>query len=285
MDRRLTREALRLLDQHEPFARCTVVRTMGSVPGKLGASMLVRRGGATTGTVGGAALEETVKQLALEAIDRQRGDLHEFDLASWRSGGLPSLCGGKVAIAIEYVAARPNILLWGGGHVAQAVAALLPPLEYDHSVADDRPGYLTPDRFPAAERRVTVEPGRLFDACDPSVFTHLYLLGYSARKDGEVLASALDRFPNFIGLMASASKRAHLFADLRAHGATEAALARVHVPVGLAIGAETPAEIAVSVVAEIVAGRHPPPVPADAGDLARDGVPLPRRPKRSRAVR
>jgi xanthine dehydrogenase accessory factor len=257
MDRRQTREALRLLELHQPFVRATVVRAVGSVPGKLGASMLMRSDGSTTGTIGGAALEEQVKALSKAAFEHRQGDLHHFDLAAWKSGGLPSLCGGSVDIAVEYIPARPNLILWGGGHVAHALAALLPTLEYDYSVADDRPEWVEADRFPMAERRVTVEPEHLWDVLDPASYTHLYLLGYDARKDLEVLASAIERFPNVIGLIASASKREHLFAELRARGVSRNAMARVRSPVGLAIGAESPAEIAVSIVGEIVAEMHP----------------------------
>ena len=227
------------------------------MPGKTGASMLVRADGSTVGTVGGAALEERVKELARAAFEDHLGGLHHFDLAAWKEGGLPSLCGGSVDIALEYTPARPNLLLWGGGHVARALAALLPTLEYDHSVADDRAEWIGADRFPNAERREVVDPDRLWEVFDPSSFTHLYLLGYDAAKDLEVLARALDRFPNTIGLIASASKREHLFAALRARGVRRESLARVRSPVGLPIGAESPEEIAVSIVAEIVASMHP----------------------------
>lgn len=256
MDRRQAREALRLLESHQPFVRAVVVQATGSVPGKLGASMLVRPDGSTVGTVGGAALEEKVKELARAAFDRRMGGLHHFDLAAWKPGGLPSLCGGAVDISVEYVPARPNLLLWGGGHVAHALAMLLPTLEFDYSVADDREDWVGADRFPDAERREVVPPERLWQVFEPAAFTHLYLLGYDAEKDLEVLAGALERFPNTIGLIASASKREHMFASLRARGVRREALVRVHSPVGLPIGAESPAEIAVSIVAEIVSEIH-----------------------------
>ncbi len=257
MDRRLTREALRLLERHQPFVRATVVKTVGSVPGKTGTAMIVRSDGSTMGTVGGAQLEEEVKALAQTAFARKEGDLHHFDLQAWKPGGLASLCGGSVEIAIEYVAARPNLLLWGGGHVAQALAQILPTLEYDYSVADDRPEWVEVDRFPTAERREVVAPEKLFEVFDAASFTHLYLLGYDAMKDLEVLALALNRFPNTIGLIASASKREHMFATLRGRGFSRESLARIRSPVGLPIAAETPAEIAVSIVAEIVREMHP----------------------------
>ena len=271
MDRRLTREALRLMELHQPFVRATVVQATGSVPGKLGASMIVRSDGTTIGTIGGAALEEEVKALAARALERRKGDLRHFDLAAWKAGGLPSLCGGSVDIAVEYVPAQPNLLLWGGGHVAHALGEILPTLAYDFSVADDRPEWIGVDRFPAADRREVVAPDRLWTVFNPSEFTHLYLLGYNAEKDLVVLRGAIDRFPNVIGLIASASKREHLFARLRADGVSREALSRVRSPIGLEIGAETPAEIAVSVVAEIVASQHPSALPTRA--IASQAVP------------
>jgi xanthine dehydrogenase accessory factor len=258
MDRATAREALALMERHRPFVRAVVVRTVGSVPGKLGATMIVREDGTTLGTVGGARLEEEVKMLAARALERRAGELVHYDLAAWKEGGLPSLCGGSVDIALEYVAARPNVLLWGGGHVAEALARLLPGLEFDHSVADDRIDFVRHDRFPHAERREVVAPGHLFETFEPAAFTHLYLLGYDAMKDLEVLDEAIRRFPNTIGLIASAPKRSHMFAALRSRGVAEEALARVRSPVGVEIGAETPAEIAVAIAAEIVRDRHPP---------------------------
>lgn len=266
MDRRLTREALRLLETHQPFVRATVVKATGSVPGKLGASMLIRHDSSTLGTVGGAALEERVKELGRTVLETRVGDLHHFDLQVWKAGGLPSLCGGSVDIALEYVAARPNLLLWGGGHVAQALANLLPTLEYDFSVADDRPEWIGIDRFPAADRREVVAPGEVWDIFEPGEFTHLYLLGYDAMKDLTVLADAIERFPNTIGLIASASKREHMFARLRERGVSRETLARIRSPVGIDIGAQTPPEIAVSMVAEIVRAMHPNEVRSDSRD-------------------
>ena len=272
MNRRLTQEALRLLERHEAFVRATVVRSTGSVPGKVGASLIVRSDGSTVGTVGGAALEERVKVAASTAFRERRGDLLHFELAAWRSEGLPSLCGGAVEIALEYVPAQPCLLLWGGGHVAAALARILPTLEYDYAVADDRPDWVTEDRFPDALRREVVAPERVWEVFEPESFTHLYLLGYDAQKDGELLFRSLERFPHTVGLIASESKRAHLFQALRARGVSDAALARVQSPIGLPIGAESPAEIAVSVVAEIVRAQHPDRPPARRREVAAHGA-------------
>jgi len=258
VNRRLAREAVRLMDRHEPFVRATVVKAVGSVPGKVGAAMILRSDGSFLGTIGGAGLEEQVKEHARAALNSRKSDLFHFDLQAWKPGGLPSLCGGSVDIALEYVPARPNLLLWGGGHVAQAIATLLPELEYDYSVADDRPEWVTADRFPDADRREAVTPAEVWNVFEPAEFSHLYLLGYDAKKDLELLAVSLERFPGYIGLISSAPKRTHMFADLRRRGTMATALARVHAPIGLQIGAESPAEIAVSVVAEVIQSLRAP---------------------------
>ena len=257
MNRRLAREVVRLMDLHVPFVRATVVRATGSVPGKVGATMILRPDGTFLGTIGGAGLEEQVKEHARTARMTRKSDLFHFDLQAWKPGGLPSLCGGSVDVSVEYVPARPNLLLWGGGHVAQAISGLLPALEYDYSVADDRPEWVTGERFPAADRREAVTPPEVWKVFDPAEFSHLYLLGYDAKKDLELLASSIERFPGYIGLISSAPKRAHMFAELRRRGVAPAAIARVHAPIGLSIGAESPAEIAVAVVAEIIRSQRP----------------------------
>ncbi|MHB8352802.1 MAG: XdhC family protein, partial [Thermoplasmata archaeon] len=252
----LTRRALALMDAHREFVRATVVQTVGSVPGKLGATLLMTSEGTCYGTVGGASLEEKVKEHARAALGQRAGELLHFDLQAWKTGGLPSLCGGSVDIALEYVPAHPHILLWGGGHVAEALGRILPTLEYDFSVADDRPDWVGEERFPSADRRQAVPPERLWESFEPTEYTHLYVLGYDATKDTEVIARSLDRFPNAIGFIASAAKRTHMRAELRRRGYAEAALARIRSPIGLPIGAESPAEIAVSVAAELVQGMH-----------------------------
>jgi xanthine dehydrogenase accessory factor len=252
MDRALTKLALRLMEQHIPFARATVVKTVGSVPAKEGAALLRTLTGDSFGTVGGAALEERVKEAADRALVSHQGELLHFDLQAWKAGGLPSLCGGSVDVAVEYVAARPNLLLWGGGHVALALARLLPTLEFDHSVADDRREWVSLDRFPEAERREVVSAEALWDRFEPAAFSHLYLLGYDARKDTEVLFGSLARFSGHIGLIASAAKREHVYRELRKRGVEEAQLLRVRSPIGVDIGAETPPEIAVSIVGEVI---------------------------------
>jgi xanthine dehydrogenase accessory factor len=253
----MLREALRLWEAHQPFVTATVVRAVGSVPGKVGATMILRSDGSTVGTVGGAALEERVKELARTALQDHRSDLHHFELQTGRPGGLPSLCGGAVDVAVEYVRVRPQLMIWGGGHVARAFADLLPALEIDFSVSDDRPEWVGPDRFPSALRREVVAPEELWERCDPAEYSHLYVLGYDAGKDLELLQASAGRFTGFVGLIASRTKRERMFRSLRERGVPRSWIERIRSPVGIAIGAESPAEIAVSMAAELIRDLHP----------------------------
>lgn len=260
MQRTILQEALRLTDAHRPYVLATVVDHQGSVPGKRGATLLVREDGTTVGTVGGAGLEEKVKFLARQAFRRGESGLHRFDLRAWQPGGLESLCGGSVEVSVQYVAAKPYVLLWGGGHVALALARQFALLDFDYAVADDRPEYVAATRFPGARVRWTVAPEELATTWKESGenFSHLYLLGYSAKKDQEVAFRLLPVFPGRIGLIASRSKRELTRKELLARGLSEPLVAKLRSPVGVPMGAQTPEEIAVSIAGEIIQDLHPP---------------------------
>lgn len=250
----LLKEAAALAEQGVACALAAVVEAVGSVPGKVGATMLVTADGTSRGTVGGAGLEEKVRQLCVEALRTGAGGVHRFDLANWRPGGLDSVCGGTVTISISVVAAVPHLLLVGGGHCAQALAAVADVLGWGYTVVDSRAGYADADRFPRARATTRAVPADLVAADeDLARFTHVYLLGHSHHEDGETLLALLARgYPGRIGVIGSRSKL-HAFKERGAQrGLAEETFARVRCPIGVDVGAQTPPEIAVAVAAEIV---------------------------------
>ncbi len=268
MEPRIARRVGELAALGEPFAVCTVVKAQGSVPGKLGAAMIVRRDGSTEGTVGGAGLEENVRRAGLEAIARGTGDLHAFDLASWKTTGLDSVCGGTVHVAIDVVAPAPHLLLLGGGHCAKAIADVCDVLGWAYTVVDARAEFATPERFPRARAAIGgVDPAAWAGSADLGAFTHAYLLGHSHHVDTAVLVALAPRFDGFVGVIGSKSKKTSMFERARKAGVEDDRLARVRIPIGLPVGAESPAEIAVAVVAEAMRewkltgadGRDPAP--------------------------
>lgn len=254
MDRRVLREAGRLSDLHEPYVLALIVGRSGSTPRKAGGAMLRRRDGSLLGTVGGAGLEEEVKISMARAFENRAGGLCHFELGSWRPGGLDSRCGGAVDVAVEFVPPDANVLLWGAGHTGEAIAGLLDYLGYDYAVADDRAEYLAKKGFRGARHRWRCSPRDLPARLSASGehFTHAYLLGYDAKKDEEVLARLLPEFEGRIGMIASRTKWGLTRKNLLQRGLKPGVLAKVRTPIGIPLGADTPEEIAVSVVAEII---------------------------------
>jgi xanthine dehydrogenase accessory factor len=261
VSRKILRRAAELADAGRPFALCTVVNARGSVPGKVGAKMIVERDGTPFGTVGGAGLEEKTKALARKCLADGKGGTFKFDLAYYRPGALDSLCGGSVEVLVEYMGAVPHVLICGGGHVGLEVARLCDQLEYVYSVLDDRAEFAGEDRFPRARQRHVATPESFFPTADLSDFSHVIILGYSHRVDTDILFYLCQRFPGFIGLICSRLKRKEMFARVKERGVTDAELARVEAPLGVPIGGETPAEIAVSILGGIIAHHKGQRVP------------------------
>lgn len=252
MSRTILEQALKLIDEGVEFALATVGSARGSVPGKAGAKMIVLADGRQIGTVGGAGLEEKAKALARKCLAEKKGGIFSFDLMYYKDGGLDSLCGGTVEIVVEHYPRQPHVLICGGGHVGLAVARALVPLDYAYSVLDDRPEFAARERFPEARRLFVAKPEEFFGRDDLAPFTHLLILGYSHQIDTAILLEAVKRFPGYIGLICSKTKKREMFHRLKARGVTDAELERIDAPVGVPIGAETPAEIAVSILGSLI---------------------------------
>jgi xanthine dehydrogenase accessory factor len=147
----------------------------------------------------------------------------------------------------------PHVLIAGGGHCGLEIAKLCDQLGYLHSVLDDRAEYASGERFPNARRALQAMPEEFFAREDLSPFSHVVLVGWSHKIDTDLLFHLVRKFPGWIGLISSKTKKLEMFRRLKARGVAETALTRVVAPVGLPIGAETPAEIAVSILAQIIA--------------------------------
>ena len=246
------KKTLELLSRGRTVAIATVVVAKGSVPGKQGAKMLLADDGTIAGTVGGAGLEEKIKGACREALKSGVGGIQHFDLMYYKEGGMDSLCGGSVDIAVEVLVPKPHLLICGGGHVGLEVARLIDQLEYSYSVLDDRAEYVSVARFPNAAFRFESMPEPFFAAEDPSRFSHLLLLGYSHKIDTDILYHACRSFGGWIGVISSRAKKKEMIHRVKARGIRDEQLARVEAPVGLDIGAQTPAEIAVSILGSII---------------------------------
>ena len=269
--RAIQQKILELLEEGRAFAVATIASTRGSVPGKQGAKLIFLPDGTQLGTVGGAGLEQKVTGLCQKALEEKKGGLASFDLMYYKEGALDSLCGGSVQVLIEYMAPLPHVLVAGGGHCGLEIAKLCDQLGYFHSVLDDRAEYASRGRFPGARRAIQALPEEFFAREDLSAFSHVVLVGWSHKIDTDLLYHLVQKFPGWIGLISSRTKKLEMFRRLKARGIPEDALGRVVAPVGLPIGAVTPAEIAVSILGQIIASVRSPAASPDGVVLPAEG--------------
>jgi len=182
---------------------------------------------------------------------------HDHDGADgWRKQASLREIGGRLWF-VEPCRQRSHMILAGGGHVAQATAAVAAVADFSVSVLDDRPEFVSPERFPFAQETRHVPGFR--DCFAPYVIgpeTYLVIVTRGHLFDRDVLAQALRTSAGYIGMIGSVRKREALYAALRSDGFGDVDFRRVHCPIGLSIGAETPAEIAVSIVAECIAHKR-----------------------------
>lgn len=168
----------------------------------------------------------------------------------------PCLFGGESPLYVEPLRPRPVLLLCGGGHVALETAALAHNLGFVVDVADCREDYVSDARFPQARNRFFVPDfEHLVERCGVGRRHYVVILTHSHAHDLAALAQALHSHAFYIGMLGGKAKRNALFAALREQGVPDAELACIRCPVGLPIGAESPRELAVSIVAELLAAR------------------------------
>jgi xanthine dehydrogenase accessory factor len=254
--REVLEAALEAESRGEPAALVTVVATEGSTPQKAGARMLVHADGRIVGTIGGGCLEAEMTWRAREAIEGRRPRLVSYDLTPDQAGEDGLVCGGRMQVFIEPIEATPVLCLFGAGHVAQPLARMAKACGFRVEVLDDRVKFANAERFPEADLIVVEEfaPGADKLTLGPSSYAVVVTRGH--KGDADALRAVLGRGLRFVGLLGSRPKVVHIFAALRESGVAPEALAAVHAPLGLEIGAQTPEEIAVSIVAEMIAVRR-----------------------------
>ncbi len=244
----------RALGAGERVALATVVRVEGSTPRTAGAQMMVWEAGRTLGTVGGGNLEAHVTRDALAALAAGRSELREYSLRGGEEESL-GVCGGRAQVFIHVLQAGEKVLIAGAGHVAQPLASLATQAGFRVLVVDDRPEFLSAERFPGAETRL-VSLSELHSQVTLDDHTAVVIVTRSHEHDEEVLRQMLGRPLAYLGMMGSRTKVRHLFQRLQEEGYSAEQLALVHAPIGLDIGAETPEELAVSIVAELIQAQR-----------------------------
>lgn len=252
-----------------PFAMATIVSASGSTPrGK--AKMIVLSDGSSFGTVGGGLVEAKVIEEARKAMDFDRSTMLEYSLDHGPGpGSLDMECGGAVKVLVEVFGARPRVLIAGGGHVGLEIARLARMLGHRVAVVDDRPDFVTPERFPmAAELYVQEDMDAALSAAPVDGNTCVVIATHAG--DERALRHFIGADFRYLGFLGSRRKVRVLIDKFRSEGIPERQLDRIRAPIGLDLGAETPEEIAVSILAEIMAtisGRDAAPLSGRQGEL------------------
>jgi xanthine dehydrogenase accessory factor len=232
-------------------ALATVILSDGSVPRLAGAKMLIRADGTSIGTVGGGGAEEQARRKAPEVIESGQSQILRFDMAG-KGHDAKMVCGGQMDIFIEPVNPVEGLYLFGAGHISQYTAALAKTLGFRVTVIDPRPEYNSPDRFPQADRLINKPYEQAFKELDITPNDYLIVVTPGHVLDELCLEYAVSTPAAYVGMIGSKNKSADVFERLMSRGVAPEKLERVHAPVGLSIGAETPEEIAVSIMGEII---------------------------------
>ena len=240
----------------EPAAFVTVVATRGSTPQKAGAKMVVFADGRLVGTIGGGCVEAEMVGRARLAIDLHEPQLASYDLTPDQASEDGLVCGGRMEVFIEPIQSVPTLLLFGAGHVAQPLARLAHAVGFRVEVADDRPKFANPGRFPDAAKVVVEAPREAAASLSLGRSSYAVVVTRGHRGDADALEAVVGRGLKFVGLLGSKAKLVHVLTELEDRGVPAEARAEVRCPLGIEIGAETPEEIAVSILSEMVAVRR-----------------------------
>ena len=236
---------------NESAALCTVIKSEGSTPRHMGSKMLVYPDGRFIGTVGGGELENRVIKAAVESINRGTAQNLSYTMVD-PSRGDPGVCGGTVEVFVEPILPAAMIVVIGGGHVGKAVVHLAKWLGFRVAVSDDREEFSSPESVPGADAYYPVPMGKLTEHLNVTRQTYLVITSRGSPIDAAGLPSLLDSEAAYIGVIGSKRRWLTTVKALKEQGVTEEKIARVHSPMGIELNAETPEEIAVSIMAEIL---------------------------------
>jgi xanthine dehydrogenase accessory factor len=249
-------EIARLRREGRKAALATIINVQGSVPSYETSKLLIRDDGSIVGTVGGGCVEADVWAAAQDVMREEKPRRLHFNLNENPEADQGLVCGGSLDIFIEPILATPTLYLFGGGHVSLSISKVASIAGFESVVIDDRPLFANRERFPEALETHAGPWEESFSKLRLNDFSYLVIATRGHKGDLTCLRWALTTPARFIGMVGSRRKLIEFSKVLEGEGVTEDQLGRIHSPVGLDVGAITPQEIAVSVVAEMIAVRH-----------------------------
>jgi len=249
----ILKEALRRIDRGEIIAWVTVVETKDSTPREVGAKMLVNKDGLISGTIGGGITEAKVIEETKQALREVKGKLLTYHLTKEQAAmDEGAICGGEMKVFIDILQPKEEVLIFGAGHIAACVSKLAKTVGFKVTIIDDRKEFANQDRFPKADEIIVEDTEKALTHLNFTPSTYIIVLTRGHFKDEEVLGSIIRSNAAYIGMIGSRKKNTTVFQHLEEQGISAQELKKVHAPIGVDIGAQTPEEIAVSIMAEII---------------------------------
>lgn len=246
-------EIVRLRRLGQKCALATIVQVNGSIPSYESAKLLVREDGSFVGTVGGGCVEAEVWSAAREVIATEKPRHLNFNLGQNAADDTGLICGGQLNIFIEPVIPQPQAVVFGAGHVSKGICKVAVLAGFGVTVVDDREMFANRERFPDAQEVIADEYEKVFDRLPVHSSSFLVIVTRGHRDDMRVLRWAITTPARYIAMIGSRRKALSIVKELESEGFPREQFDRVFSPMGLEIGAITPEEIAVSVVAEMIA--------------------------------
>lgn len=252
----LYEEIVDLRRQGRRAALATITNVRGSIPSFNAAKMLVRDDGSILGTIGGGCVEADVWQAAREVMEQEKPRTLTFNLNQNPKYDTGLVCGGTLEVYVEPILPIPQLYLFGAGHVANNVFKVARLAGFDVTVVDDREAYANRERFPEAREVIAEDFELALKKVEPTECSFIVIVTRGHRDDMRVLRWAVRTPARYIGMIGSKRKVLTTYKELENEGLSPQLFERVKAPVGLEIGAVTPEEIAVAIVAEMIAFRR-----------------------------
>jgi len=244
----LEQKALDLKNAHIPFAWATVVKVSGSAPRHVGAKMIITAEGLIFGTIGGGTLEHQVIADTKEIIKRGTAELKSYPLGPM----LGQCCGGDVDIFIEPALSKKEIVVFGAGHIAEELVPLLQKLNFNVTLVDERKERIELPAFTKIDHKLNELHGDALRMIKFDEGLHIIVVTHEHKHDEAIVEYCLNKPFKYLGCIGSKTKWAKFRERYKSRGFTEEQLKRVTTPIGLDIGSETPFEIAVSIVSQLI---------------------------------
>ena len=242
----------KVMENGQQAVLVTVTEVKGSGPRHAGSKMLVFSDGSIQGTIGGGKMEKEVIEKAQKVMGQNSIFTESYSLTE--DEGM--LCGGKAEVLFESIGKEEKLLIFGAGHIGQSMAPMAKQLGFHITILDNREEYATSNRFEQADQVISGPYQEIVKQVQFTEHTYVLIVTHGHTHDEEVLEYCIQQPFNYLGMIGSKNKSRTVLKHLKEKGISQDLLDRVQTPVGINIGSETPAEIAISILAEMVAVRR-----------------------------